>query len=126
MADVWLSVKLEDVFPGIKQGIEKLNKESDEVLSRFQKTLSQLQLKYDALSVAVQTTNNLLNSLSASGFYMLPLPPGSGTIVSRIATASNPPTGDYSAGLVVAVSAPDLSAVAEKYQKLMQILTTGF
>ncbi len=123
MADVWQSKTLGDVFSGSAQSLGKIQAEAGDLFNKYSAVADQLGQKINVLNNMLAGTGDLLNKLRGTGLYVLELAPASGTLVNRIYNASNPPTGDYSAGIVLGFSAVDLASVLEGYQNAMDILT---
>ena len=123
---VWESVTLKDLFPGAMQSAEKLLGSAQNLMDKTQAVLLQINQKANALQNIVSTSQALLETLEASGFYKLELPPAQGDLRQRISSAENYPNVayPYSAGLVIGIIAPDFDTVAQQYQKLFKILTT--
>lgn len=123
MADTWQSKTLGDVFSGSAQSLGNIQKEAGDLFNKYSAVADQLGQKINVLNNMLSGTGDLLNKLQGTGLYVLQLSPASGNLVSRINNASNPPTGDYSAGIVLGFSAVDLQAVIQGYQNAMDILT---
>ena len=123
MADVWQSLTLGDVFSGMNQSLGTVKAQADDLFMKYSAIANQLNEKVNALERILNGTGSLLDKLQNTGIYVLNLAPGSGNLVSRISNAQNPPTGDYSAGIVLGVSAVDVQKVIQAYANLMEILT---
>ena len=121
----WENLTLADVFPAQAQALDKIHKQATDIFNKSTAVADQLQKKIDAINNIIGTTTGLLGDIQEAGFYVLMLEPNSGGIVQRIQSASNPPPiNAYSAGIVIGVSAPDLPTIVNKYQKLMNIITS--
>ncbi|RUM51165.1 MAG: hypothetical protein DSY47_00020 [Hydrogenothermus sp.] len=121
----WQNLTLADVFPAQAQALDKIHKQATDIFNKSTAVADQLQRKIDALNNIIGTTTGLLGDIQEAGFYVLMLEPNSGGIVQRIQSASNPPPVDaYSAGIVIGVSAPDLPTIVNKYQKLINVITS--
>ena len=123
MADVWQSKTLGDVFSGSAQSLEVIQAEADSLFRKYSAVEDQLGQKLAILDSLLGKTGKLLQDLQNTGVYVLPLLPESGNLVNRICNAADPPTGSYSAGLVIGISAVDLQTALTQYQKMMDILT---
>ena len=123
MADTWQSKTLGDVFSGSAQSLVSIQAEADNLFNKYSAVANQLGQKINVLNNLLNGTGDLLNKLQGTGLYVLQLPPSSGNLVNRIRNAQNPPTGNYSAGIVLGFSAVDLQAVIQSYQNAMDILT---
>ena len=123
MADIWQSKTLGDVFSGSAQGLANIQKEAGDLFNKYSAVADQLGQKINVLNNLLNGTGDLLNKLQGTGLYVLQLEPAQGNLVSRINNASNPPTGDYSAGIVLGFSAVDLASVIQGYQNAIEILT---
>jgi len=123
MADIWQSKTLGDVFSGSSQSLTNLQKEAGDLFNKYSAVADQLGQKINVLNNMLAGTGDLLNKLQGTGLYVLQLEPASGNLVSRISNASNPPTGNYSAGIVLGFSAMDLASVIQGYQNAIDILT---
>jgi len=123
MADIWQSKTLGDVFSGSAQSLVSIQAEADNLFNKYSAVANQLGQKINVLNNLLNGTGDLLNKLQGTGLYVLQLPPSSGNLVNRIRNAQNPPTGNYSAGIVLGFSAVDLQAVIQSYQNAMDILT---
>lgn len=123
MADIWQSKTLGDVFSGSSQSLTNLQKEAGDLFNKYSAVADQLGQKINILNNMLAGTGDLLNKLQGTGIYVLQLSPSQGNLVSRISNASNPPTGNYSAGIVLGFSAMDLASVIQGYQNAIDILT---
>ena len=123
MADVWQSLTLGDVFSGMNRSLGTVKAQADDLFMKYSAIANQLNEKVNALERILNGTGNLLDKLQNTGIYVLNLTPASGNLVSRIANAQNPPTGDYSTGIVLGVSAVDIQKVIQAYANLMDVLT---
>ncbi len=123
MADAWQSLTLADVFSGTAQSVAKIDTEAKSLFDKYSAISNQLGQKVAALDSLLGKTGKLLQDLQNTGVYVLPLLPESGNLVNRICNAADPPTGSYSAGLVIGISAVDLQTALTQYQKMMDILT---
>jgi len=123
MADIWQSKTLGDVFSGSSQSLTNLQKEAGDLFNKYSAVADQLGQKINVLNNMLAGTGDLLNKLQGTGIYVLQLSPSQGNLVSRISNASNPPTGNYSAGIVLGFSAMDLTSVIQGYQNAIDILT---
>jgi len=123
---VWESVSLKDLFPGAVESAQSVLESAQDLMDKTNSILQQINQKAGALQGILSTSQALLDTLSASGFYKLELPPKQGDLRQRINSAENYPNVayPYSAGLVIGIIAPDFESVAEQYQKLFKILTT--
>ncbi|ACO03026.1 MAG TPA: hypothetical protein DEP48_03050 [Persephonella sp.] len=124
MADTWQSMNLGDILTGPAQSIGAIDTEAKDLFTKYSAVANQLGQKVAVLNSLLGKTGGLLQDLQNTGIYVLQLEPGSGNLVSRIYNASNAPTGNYSAGLVLGISAVDLASALDKYQKMMNILTS--
>lgn len=123
MADTWQSLTLADVFSGTAQSVANIDAEAKSLFDKYSAISNQLGQKVATLNSLLGKTGGLLQDLQNTGVYVLQLSPGSGNLVNRIYNATNAPTGSYSAGLVIGISAVDLQAVLTQYQKMMDIIT---
>lgn len=123
---IWVEASLGEILPGVGLGMDSLKSEYADLSSKFGSLSSQVALKANAAMSAFSLAERLTNSLSEAGFYMLTLEPGQGTAVSRISAASNAPSGNYTAGLVIISACPDLSGAVGKMSKLTDIISTPF
>ena len=124
MADRWQNLALKDIFPSQTKAFEEILQKSGKLHTATSSVADQLMEKVNTLHQIIFQTQGLLNTMKESGFYTLMMPPDNGGIVQRIETAQDPPpSGGYSAGIVIAVSALDIQTVANRYQKLTDILT---
>ncbi|WP_456436938.1 hypothetical protein [Desulfurobacterium sp.] len=120
----WQNLTLGDVFTGPAKTLEDLREEANSLSLKIDAVSQQLLSKASALQDILSTTNSLLDGLTNTGISVLYLEPDSGNLVDRISLAADPPQGDFSAGIVLGVSAVDIAAVADRYQQLISILTS--
>lgn len=122
--DKWENLTLKDIFPAQAKTVENISLKAQELHLSTSSITDQLTQKMKALNDIIKQSQGLLNSINEAGFYTLRLMPDSGGIIQRITSAQDPPPSSaYSAGLVIAISAPDLPSIVERYKKLTDILT---
>ena len=127
VTDVWQAVTLGDVFPGVEKRAAELRAKTDKIISEANSVLEAFTTKARAAEGILTTTASVAEQISVSGFYMLPMLPGHGTIQSRINGADNaPPHGPdpLTCGMVIMFQGVDPVSVAERYQSLLKILTS--
>lgn len=116
----WNSTDLASTLGGITT---KANDAINQVQSGLDKLTNQVSLMTGKVNSAVNTVASskaMLDKLTASGFYMITLSPKKGSWSSRLSSAPNaPPNLGYCCGTAVIAMAPDLSVVADAYDKTL-------
>jgi len=125
--DVWKSLTLGEVFPNIGARAGKLKAETEKLISEVDTVLEEFNKRSQAAQQMLENASSVQSQISASGFYMLPMEPGVGTIQSRITGAENPPPvgqNPLTCGVVIMFQGVDFESVNERYQSLMKIITS--
>ena len=125
MADTWQYLTLGDVFSGLSQGLGDIQAQADDLFNKYSAVVNQMNTKVNALQSVLNTTGSLLQKLSASGLYVCYLQPAQGGWATRLQNATGaPPNSGYSAGVCIIAQGVDINSIAQKYQSLMDVLTS--
>jgi len=122
--DIWESLALKDIFPGMTKEVEeKLNKVKAEV-KKVENVLDQLEEKYNKIMQAIDEAQQFLSSLTSTGIYRLTLLPAQGSWINRMVSEDGaPPDSDtyYSAGIVIVVCVPTLEECQLLFNNLINL-----
>ena len=120
--DVWKSLALKDIFPGMAKSVEeKLNKVKAEV-KKVQGILDQLEEKYNKIMQSIDEAQQFLNNLTNTGVYSLILEPAKGGWLARMTSEDGAPPDSsayYTAGIVTVVCVPTLDECKTLFEKLI-------
>lgn len=122
--DIWQAVTLGSVFPAMNTRLSGVSASMDKLLGEASFIIGEFNKKAESAEAMLQMSSNMAKQLSEAGFYMLPLSPGKGTVNQRITSSPNPPLGEFTCGIVIVASTPDIATAIERYQSLQNILTS--
>lgn len=121
----WKAITLGSAFNGVSNSNrleqDALNKKVQEISALITQLNNEILDAQSALGV----TNQTLQSLLTSGFYILDLPPAEGGIITRIENAANQPQSigqNYSAGIVIATQMTSIQQVLNNYEALKRVV----
>ncbi len=125
MADTWQSLTLGDVFSGLNQGLGDIQAQANDLFSKYSAVVTQMNDKVNALQSVLSQSGSLLNKLQQTGLYVCYLQPAQGGWATRLQNAQGaPPNNGYSAGVCIIAQGADINSIAQKYQSLMDVLTS--
>ena len=120
--DVWESLALKDIYPGMAKSVEeRLNKVKADV-KKVETVLDQLTDRYNNIMQAIDDAQNFLSALTNTGIYKLLLEPGQGNWLSRMTAEDYAPPQDssyYTAGFVIVICVPTLDECTALFNKLL-------
>ena len=127
--DAWENATLGKLLGADLGGLNEFIKDSQALLtgnlSKVNATLASLQSRVNLVQNFLNTANSILGSLSATGFYIIYLSPGSGNWSSRLASATGHPDQlGFASGMCAIAKAPDFGTVQTKYTDMLSALTT--
>ena len=123
--DAWQSLTLGEVFQGLSQGLGDVHAQASDLFDKYSAVVNQLSAKVNTLEYLLNRTGNLLNKLQSTGLYVCYLSPSQGGWATRLINAQNaPPNDGYSAGICLVAQGVDIQDVAQKYQNMMEVLTS--
>ena len=125
--DIWKSLTLGEVFPKIGARADKLKLDTEKLIGEVDTVLEEFNKRAKAAQQLLDNAASIQEQVAASGFYMLPMEPGSGTIQSRVSGAQNPPpNGQYpfTCGVLIMFQGVDMESANERYQSLMKIINS--
>lgn len=121
----WRSIVLGNAFAGLGASSQEQRNFLNDKVSELQILLVQIQKEIGDAQTALGVTNQTVQSLLASGFYLLDLPPGDGGLITRAENAGNqPPTiGQvYSAGIIIGAQSTSAAQILQNYQALKRVI----
>ena len=127
--DSWDDATLGDLLGGNLGGLSDFITDSTGLLSgdltKVNATLASLQARVNAVQAFLNTANSMLSSLTATGFYIIYLSPGSGNWASRLTAAGGAPDQlGFAAGMCAIAKAPSFAAAQTQYANMINVLTT--
>jgi hypothetical protein len=124
-ADNWEQLTLGEIFVTQAANLNKLLAEVREAQLRLNAILADINNRIGLANATLSATLTVLEALDEAGFYVLRLAPNQGNLVSRIQLANNPPNFalDYSCGLVIGASAPNIIKLIPMWHNLLKVLS---
>lgn len=123
-SDTWVNLNAKTLFPGVAGVVDKTIGSLNKTAAGLQTMVNGVTGKIDLAFSGVSFGTSILDQLNNTGFNVLYLTPGSGDLSQRLNNAKNKPQGgNYSCGIVIAASAPNLKDIASTYKLLIDSLT---
>ena len=124
MADTWITdATLQELFTGLSQSISASSEALSKSITESNKVLDSFNQKANAAIAGLETANDILNQLQASGFNILLMPPASKTFSQRLAESINKPQEDeYTCGIIIYAQAPSVQLTIDRYEALLKVI----
>ena len=121
--DSWTNINAGLLLPGVVSQMEDIKNRLQKTSSALGSLNASISLKANAAVEGIELGTSILDKINSLSCSVLILNPSEGDLKLRIDTASNPPVfGDYSAGIVIGVSAPSLEGVVSQFETIMDAI----